>query len=1430
VVINSIYNSVWSSGTADAAIGCGIVLALGRYYTENHLTPKYTTQFVLYAGEENGCKGAYSYKAKHKNYTIEKFIDLNQLCFNQTDPKMTLYVGTDNLFLKPILEHITNETAYTRRMNNAVDLEVIYRFLGLMSDDIIYAGPMLQFPRADTITFCKGMTWLHHHRDGKNHTEGDSMRYYDDADVAATSDIVFNISRYFCLNPDCRFLTVDQPWLKDSDDENTIPDSIQVNYTLNTTLPQDRVWVKATLVSEDHPILCRYKEEKHYLATPEGTSGSISITLPLRAPKGCYDLSLYLYNSTGEIDRKVTHLFDYLDFGKYANDTRLGGPFYMSPPNDPPNTPQQPQGDSEVQTNEVHTYTTSTTDPNNDTIWYQWKWETKILGCPLTYYTTWVTGGPYQSGATCPHIISWSEEGTYNIWVRAKDYFLNPNVMSDWSPCKTVQVTKGDGESSWNTQFLDSFSLDTVAVNQQTSCDGFNEATSTQEQSNGIVNWTWDFGDGNFSYGENASHSYTQVGNYTIHLSIHDDQNNYLNCSQNVTVLILNAGFRTTGDWQPEKQVRFNDTSAGLYPIVNWTWDFGDGNISYIRNATHNYSAIGCYNVTLTVRDNQNNTHQTEQPVEVELIPPELAQVVGYPNPAINGTPVTIAVDLLDNQSGIKEVKINITTPNNTTINATMISTGLTEYDYTYTFNDTWQPGVYNYSIWVEDNANNTNGTTGFNFTIDSEPPSITTVSATPNTVGFGNNVTITSNVTDDRSGVKNVSVNLTYPAGCGLNPETIAMSHISGTMYRYVFSNTWYAGCYNYTIIAYDNAGNLKTSTEHSFNVSATATMSISTLKDTYSGSQYVNITDPPNSPENLTLVGRGLTWNTYYNASSRENILESYQGPVNYQDDNSSWTPINDSLCQLASSHPAYGYGYRIGNDRGLFGVYFKPDVSSEWPVAFTYNRSVDPTVGVVRSKLVGVGYLDPASNWSYHYLQNAQSSQGQTNNYAITYPGVFTGTNITWSYGNTGLKEAITMGNATKTVLQNHPPHQYGLQDASSYLVFITRLDYRNLNVYNTSGILTGNVTIADSGVDFRDALGYFKCALPLGEAYSLNNESMRQHLTYRIVHLNGETYLLSGLKVSQLNAMTFPVVVDPTLTVYSTSSDGYIWNSSSNYNTVRSALSGSVSSSETFITIGQKKVASFPPTYYIYRGFLFFNTTSLPLNAYIDNATLSLYKKDDYSTTDFSITIQHSEAGGGAYPHSPLQPGDYNRNYYMGAGGSYNTSGFHNGYNNMSLTQLSWIVKAGTTRFCVRSSRDINGNTPTGNEYVNVYSHEYPNMGRLPKLVINYRNQSKIKNTGSTDIKGYLCIQVQFYDSSQGTWLVDRDTINETSPRTINSGSQLALDTIFNGHVRASDLTHGAGTYRVYTAFRDPYGNILKTSNGVELKAWWQFSKT
>jgi hypothetical protein len=716
-------------------------------------------------------------------------------------------------------------------------------------------------------------------------------------------------------------------------------------------------------------------------------------------------------------------------------------------------------------------------------------------------------------------------------------------------------------------------------------------------------------------------------------------------------------------------------------------------------------------------------------------------------------------------------------------------------------------------------------------YTPDITPPQITDVTANPHTVGFGYNVTITANITDEFSSVDLVKVQIGYPGGESGN---YTMSHSSGDTYQYLFTDTWLVGQYNYTIWAMDNSTNSNSSSGYHFHVSADASISIATLQDSYSGNQYINITDPPNPPENYTLVGRGLTWDKYYDAITEQNILEVSTGPINYQEENGTWTPINNTISQLTADHPAYFYGYRTGNDHGLYGVYFKSNAQNEWPVAFTYNRSDDPIIYGVRSKLVGVGYVDPQSDWAYEFLQNIQNSQAQINDNSITYPGVFTGTDVNWSYGNTGLKEEITLSNTTKTVLQNHPPSLYGLNNESSYLVFITKLDYQNLNLYNASGLLDGNVTISDAGVDFKDALGQFKCALPLGEAYELNNESIRQKLTYRIIHLNGNTYLLSGLKVSDLTAMMFPVVIDPTLSVVSLSNDGYIYSSSTTYNTAWTASSGTIDSSAIYLSIGQKKDQSLPPIYYIYRGFVLFNTSVLPSNAYLDSAVLSLYKKNDYSGTDFMLTVQNGQP---TYPHNPLQTGDYAKSHYSGNGGGLNTTNFVNGRNNITLTDLTWINKTGITKLCLRSSRDISGTTPTGVEYVNVYSANAmdpnPNVSYKPKLIITYRNQSKIKNTGSTDIKGYLLIQVQFFETGKGgapRWIVDNDTINETSPRTINSSSQLALDTIFNGLVRASDLAHGTGTYRIYAAFRDPEGNILRTDDDVELVSWWQFSKT
>ncbi|RLF43578.1 MAG: hypothetical protein DRN29_09890, partial [Thermoplasmata archaeon] len=61
--------------------------------------------------------------------------------------------------------------------------------------------------------------------------------------------------------------------------------------------------------------------------------------------------------------------------------------------------------------------------------------------------------------------------------------------------------------------------------------------------------------------------------------------------------------------WQPinpkiNETIYFNSTSYDLDGIiVNYTWNFGDGNISYGASVIHKYMKDGEYNVTLIVRD-----------------------------------------------------------------------------------------------------------------------------------------------------------------------------------------------------------------------------------------------------------------------------------------------------------------------------------------------------------------------------------------------------------------------------------------------------------------------------------------------------------------------------------------------------------------------------------------------------------------------------------------------------------------------------------------------------------------------------------------------------------------------------------------------------------------------------------------------------------
>ena len=90
-----------------------------------------------------------------------------------------------------------------------------------------------------------------------------------------------------------------------------------------------------------------------------------------------------------------------------------------------PNTPDTPSGSSKGKPGVSYTYQTSTTDLDDEQLYYMWDWAD---GTPLTW------DGPYNSGqiATASHI--WSAEGSYSVKVKAKDVTGEESTWSDPLP------------------------------------------------------------------------------------------------------------------------------------------------------------------------------------------------------------------------------------------------------------------------------------------------------------------------------------------------------------------------------------------------------------------------------------------------------------------------------------------------------------------------------------------------------------------------------------------------------------------------------------------------------------------------------------------------------------------------------------------------------------------------------------------------------------------------------------------------------------------------------------------------------------------------------------------------------------------------------------------------------------------------------------
>lgn len=111
-----------------------------------------------------------------------------------------------------------------------------------------------------------------------------------------------------------------------------------------------------------------------------------------------------------------------------------------------------------------------------------------------------------------------------------------------------------------------------------------------------LLNYTWDFGDGQGATSINPVHNYSNTGLYPVKLVVVD----LYGCRDSITkpdyinISMPQAGFTVSDSVGtcPPLEVRFTNTAVNARSI---TWDFGDGNTSVLTDPVHTYTLPGIY-------------------------------------------------------------------------------------------------------------------------------------------------------------------------------------------------------------------------------------------------------------------------------------------------------------------------------------------------------------------------------------------------------------------------------------------------------------------------------------------------------------------------------------------------------------------------------------------------------------------------------------------------------------------------------------------------------------------------------------------------------------------------------------------------------------------------------------------------------------------
>jgi gliding motility-associated-like protein len=264
----------------------------------------------------------------------------------------------------------------------------------------------------------------------------------------------------------------------------------------------------------------------------------------------------------------------------------------------------------------------STTAPNSTYLWHFGDGNSSALQNPLYIYPT---GGTYpvKLVVTTP--------------VGCSDSLTKPSLL-------TIHPSP-----------LTSFSLTSTCV-----MTSINFVDNTSISSGSISSWSWSFGDSGTSILQNPSNTYSLTGTYTVSLTATSD----LGCAGTLTQAIvignkpvINFDYTSGVTDCAGQALTFNNLST---PAIgpSYSWSFGDGTGSAVKNPVHTYSLSGSYSIKLVVANPGGCADSLTKPYLLTLPLPAVAlfsdttlanAVVLFNNLSTNA--VKVSWDFGDNQT-----------------------------------------------------------------------------------------------------------------------------------------------------------------------------------------------------------------------------------------------------------------------------------------------------------------------------------------------------------------------------------------------------------------------------------------------------------------------------------------------------------------------------------------------------------------------------------------------------------------------------------------------------------------------------------------------------------------------------------------------------------------------------------------------------------